>query len=470
VTAGLRVDIPSLPAPALNPTLDTSVLDINTADFPSGNALWSPRIGFNYDLSGDQTSMLRGGVGVFSGRPPYVWVSNAYTNTGLEQATLVCSGAANVPTFTIDPDNQPTTCAGGGGATAPIPSIVFFDPDFKFPQNLKVALGLDHQLPWGVVGTFDFVYTKSINQFYISDVNLQGIVDFSVGENGRPLYGTINPANGSTTPALRSTSFRDVLRHRNESQDRALQVTLQAQKRFSDGLEFNVGYTYSRTEDLFSLTSSIASSNYRFTALDGTLENRTLRPSVFDIPHKFTLSGTFAVPYGVRASLIYIRQSGHPFTYVTSNDINGDTFGGNDAVYVPRNASDITLASGSSYATLDAFIESEECLRENRGHVLPRNSCRNNWLTFLDARFVKILPTVSGQSLELTADVFNLPHLISRDWGVIKETSAFETTNLLRATGYDVVNDRGVYSLSTPLRNRVTSARWRIQLGVKYLF
>src|SRR5213079_1560642 len=112
-------------------------------------------------------------------------------------------------------------------------------------------------------------------------------------------------------------------------------ITAQVQKRLSQGLEFNVGYTYSHTEDLFSLTSSIASSNYRFTALDGTIAIRNLRTSAFDNLHKITASGTMDVKWGFQLSLIDIGQSRGPYTYVESNDINGDGFGGNDPIYVP---------------------------------------------------------------------------------------------------------------------------------------
>src|SRR6266550_3093017 len=159
VTAGLRIDVPSLPAPAHNDTLTTVVFPalgaarLNTSSSPSGNILWSPRLGFNYDVGGRQETILRGGIGVFSGRPPYVWVSNAYGNTGLEQQTVFCDVGASstngvndtVPTFTVNPNAQPTTCGGTnqlpafGGAT----SIVYYDQDFKFPQALKIALGVD---------------------------------------------------------------------------------------------------------------------------------------------------------------------------------------------------------------------------------------------------------------------------------------------------------------------------------------
>src|SRR2546422_2176466 len=182
---------------------------------------------------------------------------------------------------------------------------------------------------------------------------LRGILSSWSGEGGRPLYGTFAPGTGSASSASDTTarltsSFRDVLRHSNKSDDRSLSLTAQLQKRFSNGVEFDVGYTYSHTEDLFSLTSSIASSNYRFTTLDGTIANRNLRTSAFDIPHKITASGTMNIKWGVQLSLIYIGQSGGPYTYVVSNDINGDGFGGNDPVYVPRNRADIAMDGNGS--------------------------------------------------------------------------------------------------------------------------
>ena len=491
VIMGLRVDIPVMDKPRQNTAaalVDT--LNVNTGAFPSGNMLWSPRVGFNYDVTGDGTTRLRGGVGVFSGRPPYVWISNAFGNTGLEQATLVCDNGPggfagtnangnsqldSVPAFTIDPNAQPTSCRGGLGAAASASSVVFFDPTFKFPQNLKIALGLDHQLPAGIVGTFDVIYTKAINQFYLSDVNLRGIVGNSLGEGGRALYG-VPAATSTSIPASRiTTRFNDVLRHRNESSDRSLQVTGELQKRFSEGLEFRASYTYSHSEDLFTLGSSIANSNWRFTVLDGTVAHRNLRPSGFDIPHKITAAGIFGLPYDVKLSLIYIGQSGHPFTYVTSTDANGDGVGGNDPIYVPRNSADITLNTPGDSTALFARINSEPCLAENKGHILPRNSCRDPWVNILNARLVKVIPTVNGQSLELSADFFNLLHLVNWDWGVIRTTSGgpgFENENLLAAAGYDVANQRGRYALNTrpPNRPNLTSSRWQIQLGGKYIF
>ncbi len=478
VSIGLRVDVPTQQAPPTDQKL-LDTLGINTGNFPTGNALWSPRVGFNYDVTGDGTTKLRGGVGIFSGRPPYVWLSNAYGNTGLEQTTLICDGAVTlpitdtVPAFTANPDSQPQKCGAPGppvlsqGAA----SVVYFDPNFKFPQNLKASLGLDHQLPYGIVGTFDFLYTKAVNQFYLSDVNVVGPQSILAAEGGRVEYGTINTATGATTVVRKTTSFRDVIRHRNESADKAFQITYQLEKRFSDHMQFLAGYTYSHVEDLISLTSSIASSNYRFTTLDGTIENRNLRTSVFDIPHKISLTGVFSLPAEVTLAATYVGQSGSPFTYVTQSDVNGDGLGGNDPVYVPRDSADITLNTpATEWSRLNSYIQNEPCLEKSRGSLLQRNTCRNPFIHIMNMRITKGLPSVRGQHVELTADIFNFLHLINHDWGVIRQTSGFEEANLVNTAGWDAVNNRFKYRLALPQKNAPTTQQWRVQLGLKYSF
>jgi len=492
LTVGLRADVPSLPVPAYNAVIEDS-LGVNTSSTPSGNVLWSPRLGFHYDVGGRQEIVFRGGAGVFSGRPPYVWVSNAYGNTGLEQQTLFCDGAAStannnssfdtVPAFTLDPNNQPLTCGGTNqiGPSSAATSIVFYDPDFKFPQSLKVALGVDRSLPWHLFATVDFVFTKAINQYYLQDVNLVGVQSTSTGEGGRagtggrPLYGTINASNGRSTPTRATSKANDVVENRNVSEDQSTSLTFQLQKRFSDGIEFSAAYTYSHALDVISMTSDITGSNFSNAVVDGTLENRNLARSQFDRPHKVTVSGTINAPFDTRFSLIYNGVSGTPFTYMVSGDANADGVTTNDPVYVPRSALDISLQNPPDWPTLDAFINNEPCLNNNRGRILPRNGCRNGWQNILNARLSKVVPTVHGQSIEVTADMLNVLNFINSSWGLIRQTGIFENSpNLLRLVGYDTTNNRGKYALSIPVKDQVQinsiGSRWVFQLGMRYTF
>jgi len=134
--------------------------------------------------------------------------------------------------------------------------------------------------------TVDFIYTKAINQYYLQDINLRGIAGASAGEAGRPLYGTINPATGGASVQRATNRANDIIMNRNVSKDQSTSLAFQLQKRFSDGLEFLAAYTYSHSQDIMSMTSDITGSNYSFGILDGTVENRNLRTSSFDRPHK----------------------------------------------------------------------------------------------------------------------------------------------------------------------------------------
>ncbi len=462
ITAGLRADLPFIDKPVQNPALQTA-LGIDNSSFPSGNMLLSPRIGFNYDIAQGRT-VVRGGSGVFAGRPPYVWVSNAFVNTGLEQATLTCTGA-NVPVFTFDPANQPTTC--GAGATPPTPGIVYYDKDFKFPQNFRSAFGIDQRLVAGFVGTVDFVYTSWLNSLYVNDANLNGPVSTAAGEGGRTMYGTISTTGSTSTPSRKSTQFAEVLLHSNRSEDRAWSLTFQLQRQVGR-LRLNAGYTRSKTQDLFSLTSSVANSNFTNAPIDGTLANRNLRTSSFDVPEKFSLSGTFNVPViDLEIGLFYVGRSGSTITYVVSNDANADGKGANDIVYVPKDQNDITLNTPAQWATLDAFITAQPCLNSQRGRIMERGTCRQPWRNSLDGRVTKRVGTIRGQKLELIADFINFPVFKTRQTG-----NGFENTNMLTLVRWDAVNNRGVYNLNLPTldQNQINTSRWRIQLGAKYTF
>ncbi len=492
LTYGLRLDDPVLPdKPGDNAALDTvtfahytddgshafaDTAHARTADFSTA-ALWSPRLGFNYDLNGDKTTLIRGGVGVFTGRPPYVWVSNAYANSGLTQALLTCdSSTANAlpPAFNTNLANQPTACVGTGTPATPIPSIVYFDHGFKFPQTLRLALGGDQQLPWGMVGTIDLLYTRTLDQFYLNDVNLRGVQSLATGEGGRLMYGTLAAASGRATPVRVNAGYADVIRQSNSSGDNSYSATLSLNKRFSNHISFNAGYTYSKTKDRECLTSSISNSNLKFAVLQGPLDNRPLATSCFDVPSKLALTGIFDIPLGFQASLTYTGFSGTPFTYTTNNDANADGLAGNDPIYVPRDSTDITLANPADWKTLNAYINSDPCLSGARGTLLQRNTCRNPWESFINARLSKVFPTISGQSFEISLDIFNLPNLISSSWGVAKSTTGgFENQAILNASGYDVANQRAIYKLMnmTGLNAVVAaSTRYRLLLSGKYNF
>jgi hypothetical protein len=349
----------------------------------------------------------------------------------------------------------------------------YFDPGFRFPRNLKLALGADHLLPGGIVGTVDLLYTAGVNTFHVADVNLRGPVGTAAGEGGRVLYGRFDPESGAATPSRWTDSLDGVFQLRNGSGDRSWSLTAQLQRQRPDGTEWSAAYTYTDARDRMSPDADLAITNASSTPVDGSLERRAVRTALWETAHKITLLATTNLPLGLRLGVVYTGISGSPFTYVLNGDPNADGFSpeegvSNDVVYVPRDVDDITLEDRSKFATLDRRIRSESCLRRQRGRLLERNSCRNPWLHDMQLRLARRFPLAAGRELELTADLFNVLNVVDSEWGLPAQTEVGgegHVVPLLQLVGYDEAHQRGMYRL-VPVRRFIdTGARWRLQLG-----
>ena len=480
LTAGVRVDLPLLPDPI--PT-NRSLVDALGHDTgrPTGNALWSPRVAINYDVGGRGHTFVRGGAGLFAGRAPYRWFGNAYRDDGTRELYLDCRNA-QAPPFT--PKEQPTRCVSAG----PLPRLSLFDPDVTLPQNLKLALGVDRRLTSALVGTMDVLFTRAVHQLYVTDANLAAPSAVSAGEANRPLYGIINPGNGVGTPTLTSTAFGQVVRVSNASGDRSLSISGQLRARFSDAISGHALYSFTRAQDRMSIVHIAARAMLEGTVLDGTHERRRLGTSLFEIPHRVQVTTDLRLPYGARLGLVYAGSSGRPFTYTVQGDANADGLGvglRQDPVYVPRGRADIsidgngtnagfgtTAEQDSAYRDLDAFIRSVSCLREQRGRIAARNSCRNPWFGTINARFTKEFPRIGGQFFEVAADVYNVLNLLSSSWGISRYDGLTFGTDLLELRGYDTAAGRGIYAVRVPPRDQIDdfASRWQTEISVRYRF
>ncbi len=464
LTFGLRLDVPFLPdaIPTYAPLRNS--LGIDTGHLPSGKVLWSPRVGINYDVAGDGRTFLRGGVGLFSGPPLYRWLGNLYRDDGTQELVVACAGA--VP---FDPANQPSAC------TTPRPQLSAFAPGTRFPQNLKVAAGVDHRLFGVLVGTLDLVYTRSVHQLYVTDANLAPPSGASFGEADRPLYGAINPANGTATASRLDTAFGQVMLISNRDGDHALSLAAQLRTQTGGVIEGSVLYAYTQARDRMSLAHVQARSMLEGTMLEGTLEDRRLGVSWFEVPHRAQATASVQLPYHAALALLYAGASGRPFSYSVNKDANADGLGvtlWQDPVYVPRDSSDITLANAADWHPLDSLITAIPCLRSQRGRLLRRNSCRNPWFGTLSARLRKTFPTSRGQALQASATLYNMLNLINRRWGLSRYDAATFGYPLLNLRGYDVGAGRGLYSLMDPPKRQIEDlpSRWQMELSVRYVF
>ena len=478
VTAGVRLDDPFFGAPRRNQALASNAAlgNIDTGRFPSGNVVLSPRIGFALDLGSSRRTMLRGGAGVFAGRPPLAWLTGVYSTTGLDQTTLVCTGADGVPPVTSDIHALPSRCVKTS-PTAAKPLIGFFDSDFRFQRAIKLDVGLDHDFGKAVLGSFDFIYTTSRDNLFVTDVNLR---ELGANSEGRAMYGTISSSGVARTMRLDSAAYGPVFRFSNVDSDRAASFSTSLQRRWSSGGLLQLSHNWSRAMDVMSLTGFNSTVIFRNGPVDGSLAKRNLRRSGRDIPHSFVAVAIAPLGRNLTSSLFFHARSGTPYAFtVNGGDANADGARQNDLFYVPRSLSDFSLANPQAYPALEALIESRECLREQRGRIMTRNSCRNPAVFSLDGRLARQFHVKGKRGVEISGDFFNIPNLLNRRWGLVRETSNREDAPLISLSGWDSANNRPRYSIPVvsgtavlPAIDKIVpdASRWRVQLGARYDF
>lgn len=429
LTYGLRIDVPILPDnPSYNELVPNAFPGYSTDNVASGNVLWSPRLGFNWDASqGARTTQVRGGVGIFSGTPPFVWISNQYGNTGVDYGRLDVFDSGGFPgLFSPDPDNQPRP--GDDPALQPnnTTEVNLIADDFKYPQSLKYNLAVDQELPFGINATLEGVYSKAINEVTFSNINLnqEGTTPY-----GRPLYGEIefneNFGTASGTPSRIDNNFTDAILLKNTNKGYQYSLTGQLEKQFDTGLYTRLSYTYNRAESVNNGSSSQASSNWIYNE-NVDINNPGLGTADYERRHRILgiLSYTkeYADRYATTLSLIYDGRSGTPYSWIYNGDANGDGQYDNDLIYVPASADEIVLSSGN-WNELDSFISGESDLDEARGGHIDRNTAREEWTNFLDLKLTQQVKTFSGQSVEFSATVINLSNLVNPEWGVRRGVS-----------------------------------------------
>ncbi len=477
ITLGLRLDIPFFPTkPSYNDSVSYYFPGYSTSNIPSGNILWSPRLGFNWDVNGEHETQVRGGVGIFTGRVPYVWMSNNYGNTG----TLIAEVDGGAGTqFSADPNNQPGVGAPGTGAPKFQSEIDLVDPNLKMPQLLRFDAAVDRQLPFGITGTVEALYSKNLNDMLYKEINLNPVK--GTLPDGRPLYGGTNNGNNN---------FFGMYYLTNTSKGYQYNFTVQLQRNVPFGISGNVAYTYGRSFDQNGVLSSQAQSQMRYNPIINDPNNPSLTTSDFEIRNRIFASVTYTQDFFGNAptsfSLYYNGQSGLPISYTVTGDLNGDGFDGNDLFYIPRNDADIELgtvnksgvysaASAATYASFDSFINNNSYLSSHRGTIAARNGSTYPWRNELDLRIVQTIPAFSnGHLFQISLDVLNVLNLIDSNWGY-DVSGGYNTYNVVSYQGMDKATNKPVFGFRAPANNLAwnydnLTSRWTMQLGVRYTF
>ena len=484
LTAGVRIDIPifndqplaadgfnSTTVPALEEHYDLK--GARAGKMPSNQVMWSPRVGFNWDVNGKGETQVRGGAGIFTSRIPFVWPAGSYTNNGL----MVGDFKDKNVVFNPNVDQQPI-----GSKDQPKGSqIDIYAKDFKFPQVFRANIGVDQKLPWGIVGTFEVLYTKILNNALWKDVNVKPAYANATGTpDNRPLYKTYK--NGV------DPNYGQIMLGDNTSKGYTYNLTAQLRKDFNFGLGASLAYNYGQAKSIFDGTSSQNSSQWNYLVSSPTPRNQAeLGYSGFDQGHRIVGSLTWSKEYlkhlKTSVGLFYSGQSGKRFSYIYNDkygNFTSEAYKGPQLIYVPKNKGEIKLVDGSSWAELDSYIEQDDYLRERRGKYAERNGSRLPWENIFDLKitqdlFVNIADR--KQTLQLGIDIFNVGNMINKDWG--RMYSVYKgNVSLIKFEGMQADKTTPTFSFKKPTDNEpwdikdgnLNASRWQAQVSIKYIF
>jgi outer membrane receptor protein involved in Fe transport len=505
VSLGLRVDLPFFDDGLVNDDFNTrtvELLEANGKDLQGarvGQGIdtqihFSPRLGFSWDVGGNRTTQVRGGVGVFTSRIPLVWPGGAYNNNGLT-AGFVDERAINGDIFfsgdpfdqLVQPGAEPGTGATGG-------QIDIFAPDFKLPQVAKYNIAVDQKLPvWGLIASAEFLYNDVLNAVFYENVNIRGPVGNFNGADGRPYYDRGD---------LIDDNYSSIFLGTNTNEGYSYNGTFKLTKPFENGFAGQIAYTYGDAYDIFQGTSSQNSSQWRnIETVNGKNANPGIQRSGFSLGSRITGNMSYEYEWNDNVkstvSLFYAGEQGSPFTYAynsRNDNILNDDSRDNALIYIPRDASEITfkpifLDDGETLAPrgsainqwedFNDYINSSSYLSERRGQYSERFGERGPWSHIVDLKFLQDFSldfNNKKHTFQLSFDIFNFTNLINKDWGRrpfipgsigildVQEGGpdpAFTFNADEFQTEEDAINfdDSGILS-----------SRWQMQVGLRYIF
>lgn len=484
VTAGVRVDIPKYNnKPVDNPFLEgLTLLDENDRPevleqdkLPDAKALYSPRVGFNYS-NDDRSMQLRGGFGVFTGRLPFVWIGNIFSNPGNNPNLYAVGDATWNPDHVTDDGSGRKVYEGEISILQQTYDVNAMVSDFKWPQVQTLNLAIDKKLSNGLLGTLELIHSTDKNAIYMRNADL--VTPVRQLSDGRPYYGGVGSAElNSFYPGSGEGVY--VI----DNIDEGSSLTLSAQLRGDyKGVKWSTSYTYLNAENNLQSTE-IASVLYSSQPVQGDPNKPGLAPSQFGMKHRIIGSATYRHEWNdSRATTLglfleigegnpFIYSGGNRYSHIYSGDVNGDGFGGNDLIYIPRDQGDINLTDPTQWSALNAFIEQDPYLSENRGKIAKRNGLLNPWFNNIDLKINNEF-LLSERKVEVSFDIMNLANLLNSEWGVRKIANPLALSPLTldswNAAGEPVFSFNGVEK--TFVDDFSEFSRWRMQIGVRISF
>jgi hypothetical protein len=486
-TIGLRVDAPFFGETALrnesaeklffrNP--ESAYVNFRTDKLPDANLLWSPRVGFNWDVFNNQTTQVRGGTGIFTGKPAYVWISNQVGNNGMLTGFAQLDNTTTRP-FSPNPDTyKPTEVTG---APASSYELALTESDFKFPQVWRTNVAVDQKLPLGIIATGEFIYSADVNGVAYYNGNLPVNQSSFNGKDNRPRY-TSNRINSNVPNAV-------VLS--NQAIGTSWVASVSLEKPFSSGLYVKAAYSYGESKNTVD-AGSIAAGTWFNNPVSRDPNNPGLGFSNNNLGHRGFAVASYSKDFfkfgNTSFSLFWETRTIGNGSYRFSGDMNGDGGFSNDLIYIHANKAEMNFqeytASGKTFTAAqqadawEAYILQDKYLSANRGKYAERGAVIMPMISRADFTFAQQLFTnIKGKknALEFRVDILNVGNLLNNDWGLGQTFNAIQplTNPSVDANGvsrYRLAQLGGNLISETYRPTANVNDVWRMQFGLRYIF
>lgn len=485
VTLGVRMDVPiffDTPAEnsGFNSFSETQGWNYQTNTKLKSTPLFSPRLGFHWDADKDNKITLRGGVGIFTGRIPFVWLSNNFSNTGIQLSTYNTTSTSAL-SLILDPTKQSENAekiTASGTQT-----INVFDKDFKFAQNLRTNLAVDFTLG-GIDFTAEGIYSKTLN-----DILYQNLIRSTTGStfadasglsyDTRPMLAKSSATDASTYTAIYALS--------NTSKGYTYNLALTAKKKFDFGLDVMASYSYTSSKSLNSGTSSVAASNFDYNYTHGDPNNPELSYSAFNTPHSIKASVFYNKKWNsantTTVGLVYTGNSGMPYSVYVYGDMNGDGSTGNDLMYIPTDAEvdKMTFKATTAYSADDQkanfkeWLASDDYMKDHRGQYFNRYAANEKFEHHFDfhvSHRYDFNMSNGIRGLELSFDMINVGNLFDKSWGRTSTSPGYYSPLTYSGTAGSGANSFQFLHAGDYKMHAYSDyySRWRGQIGLKFIF
>ena len=425
--------------PYVNPNTGQVQLLDNTK-MPTDKWVISPRVGFNYDVNGDDTTQLRGGSGLFTGRFPFVWLGNQIGNPNWWFHQMV-------------------------------------DPDYQFPQVWRTNLGIDQEYDNGLTLSLDVSYTKDINGPQVQNWGFKKPSGSLAGVDNRAVYTANDFVQVDVPFPVNASAYV----FSNSDLGRIWNYSLKLEKTFDSGLYTSLAYNHLNAKDVNSIEAEITGDAFDFNPVVGDANAETLSYSKYGDMHRVIGVASQSWNYGTNdrwgstLTTFFEYKRGGRYSYTYAGDINGDGRGGNDLLYVPTisQVMQMNFANPADASAYNAFIEQDEYLNSRRGQYAERYGALSPWMGRWDVRFLQDyrIKRASGKTnvIQFSLDILNFGNLISSDWGLVQQPNSIQPVSV------NVTGDVPTYTFDSNLVDSFVydsslHSRWQMQFGLRYIF